>query len=56
MSHHIFHRSAETIYTKTTLSSGAAILDAENIEGYGYIEIYEDGTDGQTQSLYLVCK
>lgn len=47
---------AETIYVKATTSSAGAILDAENIEGYGFIEIYEDGTATEVQSFYLVCK
>lgn len=47
---------AEDIYAKTTNASDAVILDAENIEGYAYVEVYEDGTATQSQTFYLVCK
>lgn len=47
---------AETIYAKATSSAGAAILDAQSIEGYAYVEVYEHGTEGETQAFYLLAK
>jgi hypothetical protein len=47
---------AEDIYAKTTNAADGVILDAESIEGYAYVEVYEDGTDSEAQVFYLLAK
>jgi len=47
---------AEDIYAKATQASAGVVLDAESIEGYAYVEVYEDGAEDETQAFYLLVK
>jgi hypothetical protein len=46
------------IVAATTVSSDTIdqITTAENIEGYAYVRVLENGTDGDTQEVRVLCK
>jgi len=43
---------------KTTYATGSthSVLVAENIEGVGWIQVLEDGTDTEDQTIYILAK
>lgn len=48
---------SETLKAQAAVvDAGEAFLDAENIEGYGFLQVKSSGTDGDTSKFYLLLK